>query len=495
MKFVSIKTKFLSYFGFYFAFLYAILVFVVGFLGEKYYESNARRNARYFAKSAFKQVSEAYFTYFGSNPLRFSEKINELLFTGPDLERIVILDSAGNVVFSSAQLSGLSTDNEDIEELAVWIRGNFESIERSNRYYDIFIPVLNDLGRHLISVVFRFSKASIIRFQRVLFIVSLIAFFILTLGTLLIENLITRSFIVNIEKLKKAAESFEKGDYSVRAEVDSRDELQFLSEKVNSMLESITNYIYNLRAMVSELRARDKARDEILAKISHELRTPLTASRGYVDLLKSGKMGQISEEQKKALDIIERNLVRLENETRRLLLSSKVTLEHVEITKMRLDLESLVVKAMENFQTELKKKKQKIEMDLTEKEVYGDEDQLTSILENLLHNAIKYAPESGMIKIRSSSEGRNDRKFTKVEIYNSGSRIPDAEKQKIFDPFYQIEEGTKRESSGIGLGLYIVKRAVELHGGFVEVENVDNGVLFSVLIPKEAETDEENPGS
>ncbi len=487
MKFTSIKTKFLSSFAIFFSLLYLILILFIAFVGSSHYLYYLNKNARYFINLTFREIQDAFNVYFPENQLRFNERMSEILALGPDLEKIVILDSLGSVIFSTTELSGLTADEEEISQIAPHNTKSFEIVERENRDYYFLVPILNDLGYHSISIAYYFSEAPVIRFRRTLVISSILAFIILISGTLLMQNFITKDVIQNIYELKRVAESFEKGDYSVRANVQSNDELLFLSNAINSMLETITNHIYNLRAMVSELESRDKARENVLAKISHELRTPLTTCKGYVDLLKSGKMGKISDEQRKALEIVDRNLIRLEDETKLLLQSSKLAIEKIDLKKEHLDLEKLVAEVVENFNAELRRKRQHIEIKLEQRTLFGDKELVISIIENLVSNAIKYGSEGGKVAISTLDSEFNGRKYTQIDVYNSGAKISEDEFRKIFDPFYQIKDGSKRESLGMGLGLYIVKRAVELHNGVIKVQNVEDGIIFSVFIPSQGE--------
>jgi len=492
MRYRSIRTKLLSSFGITFSVLYALLVGTMLFLASRYFSQNTKKNALSFVKLTFKDVSEIYVENFSTNPLRFAEKINHIFNSIPDLSRIVIFDSVGTIVFSTTQLF---SKGDEILPLSPSMINSFELTEKLDKEYYVLVPILNETGRNIHSILYCFSREKEFQFRRFIAIFGFFIYSVLFLGTLVIDNLLMAQFVRNIEKLKRIAELVQSGDYSVRSSIKSGDEIMFLSDTINSMLESMTSYIYNLRAMVEELEARDKARDEILAKISHELRTPLTASKGYVELLLSENMGNLSEEQRKALEIILRNLNRLEDETRKLLQSSKVAIENVQIDLRGIDVEKAFEEIKENFESEIQKKDLKLIYKFEVNKVCADLEQFRSILENLLSNAVKFTPQGGLIEVRTSVEEVGDKSYFKISLFNTSPKIPESELDKIFEPFFQVNNGTKREKGGFGLGLYIVKRAVELHKGFVRALNTENGVKFEVYLPFLEVCNEEDPNN
>lgn len=480
MKYRSIRTKLLSSFGLTFSVLYALLVAIMLFLANRYFIQNTRKSALSFVQLTFKEISETYTENFSTNPLRFAEKINHILNSIPDLSRIVIFDSASNIVFSTTQL--FSKENENLPLSPSMIK-SYEPTEKFNKEYYVLVPVINETGHNIHSILYVFSRQKEFQFRRFIAIFGFFIYSLLFLVTLVIDNLLMGRFVKNIERLKQVAELVRSGNYSVRSSIKSGDEIMYLSDTVNSMLESMTTYIYNLRAMVEELEARDKARDEILAKISHELRTPLTASKGYVELLLTGNIGNLSEEQRKALEIISRNLNRLEDETRKLLQSSKAAIENIQIKLRVIDVKKVFEEIKENFESEIQKKNLRLVYNFEIDKVCADLEQFHSILENLISNAVKFTPEGGLIEVRTSEEQIGEKSYIKISLFNTSPKIPESELEKIFKPFYQVDNGTKREKGGFGLGLYIIKRAVELHKGFVRALNTENGVKFEVCLP------------
>ncbi len=483
MKIHSIKNRFIIAFSLVCSFLYGILISIILASVLLNVMNTFVKNSEAFAKLTIGEIKESFNLYFKSEPLRFKEKMQRIASSLPDISRIAIVDTNNMIIFSTSQLKGFTIE-DTITQISLNRIKRFEPSLIKDGEYIYAVPVLDELGRFVYTVTYYFSKERINFLRRQIILMGILVHLLLTFSTVLIINRITSNLIKGISELKKVADSVKKGDYSVRSKVSTKDEIMDLSEAMNSMLESINGYIYNLKAMVEELNARDKSKNEILANISHELRTPITASKGYIELLFNGKMGKLSDEQKRALEIVNRNLDRLEKETRKLLEGAKAALDNVKLKYEKVNLKVLVDHVLENFMTEIERKQIRLIKDIEVEEFYTNYDQIFSIFENLVSNAVKFVPEAGEIEIKISKETYvNDEKL-KLSVFNSGPPINDSKKERIFEPFYQLEEGTRKSKGGVGLGLYIVKRAVAILGGTISVENRNNtGVEFTVFLP------------
>ncbi|MGB9824776.1 MAG: ATP-binding protein [Candidatus Hydrothermia bacterium] len=439
------------------------------------------QNAKNVVNLTLTSVNDAFQSYFFSSPLRFHEKIANLINTSYHLEQILIVSPQGNIIFNSEVLKGIPTEKE--YALPRNIR-RFEIYESRNEYLEYIVPILNDRGIFMHSIVYRFSKKPILQFRNLLIITAILMYFTLVVLNVINVTLTTKPIVDNIIKLKRVAENIEKGDLTIRSSISTNDEIQFLSDTFNEMLESIASYIYNLKSMVHELEERDRARQEILARISHEMRTPLTVCLGYVDLLKNKKFGNLTEKQEETINIIFNNLKRLENEVVLLLRSSQMALNAYKVEIKDFDLKQLVEKILENFSTDIKKKALTVETHFEVNKMTSDEEHVYYILSNLISNAIKFASESGNVRISTKKKWIDHVEYFVISIFNTGKTIPEKELPKIFEPFYQIENQEKSGISGVGLGLYIVKRSVEVLKGQIEVNNWDNGVEFIVYLPE-----------
>ncbi len=220
-------------------------------------------------------------------------------------------------------------------------------------------------------------------------------------------------------------------------------------------------------------------KDKFVSVISHELRTPLTSINLYTSLLKEGKFGKTSTEQKNALDIIKKESNRLAS-----LINDTLNLAKLESKKINLSIKEFNLSefCMENpYLIIAKNKGLKFICKVPSKFIIRvDTERFRQILINLIGNALKYT-DKGSITL--SAKEHADK--WQIDIEDTGRGIPKGELSRIFDKFYQVEHYMDRKEGGFGLGLSIVREIVKLHNGEIKVESeVGKGTRFSVFIPK-----------
>jgi GAF domain-containing protein/PAS domain-containing protein len=236
-----------------------------------------------------------------------------------------------------------------------------------------------------------------------------------------------------------------------------------------------------LRRAYEELQEADRLKDEIVQNVSHELRTPLTFIKGYVDLLIDGSMGPLTEAQREALGIIAEKTNLLNR-----LVGDIVTLQRIDrgtLAFEAVDIVGLARISVQGFQ--LTATQSGLEITLEDPGgpllVWGDRERLSQVLDNLLHNAVKFSPNGGRITVRVVDRGDH----AEVSVQDTGIGIPPDKLDRIFERFYQVDGSTRRRFGGMGLGLAIVKRIVEAHGGRVWAESeLGKGSTFYFTIPK-----------
>jgi PAS domain S-box-containing protein len=236
------------------------------------------------------------------------------------------------------------------------------------------------------------------------------------------------------------------------------------------------------RDITREVEA-DRAKGEFVSTVSHELRTPMTAIKGYTDLLYSGMVGEINDNQKRFLGIIRNNADRLTA-----LISDLLDIDRVETGRVRFEPEPLqigdIVKNVIDALAPSAETKQhvlafRIEAGLPE--IMGDRDRLNQVFTNLVGNAINYTPDGGKISVDVYSVGG----AVRADVRDNGIGIRSEDLGKIFERFYRADHPLVQESRGTGLGLPIVKMFVEMHGGRVWAESeVGKGSSFTVLLPQ-----------
>lgn len=239
--------------------------------------------------------------------------------------------------------------------------------------------------------------------------------------------------------------------------------------------------------MLDRMEELGRAKTDFVSKISHELRSPLTSVIGYVELLLDGGPGDPTEEQARMLAIIERNSLRLLG-----LIEDLLTMSGVEAGIFELEVGPVdLAKVVENVRETTAPAASKAELDLRvvlgpDVDLIGDHEQLERALLNLVSNAIKFNVPNGTIEITTHPEGDD----IAVSVRDTGTGVPAAEQGQLFTRFFRAARSKEQEVPGTGLGLYIVKQIVELHGGAIEVESTPAGTTFTMLLPKAGPPDD-----
>jgi signal transduction histidine kinase len=236
-----------------------------------------------------------------------------------------------------------------------------------------------------------------------------------------------------------------------------------------------------LRLLNQRLLETDRAKDSFIATVSHELRTPLNAITGWTQLLRSGQISGSRVEQ--ALEVIARNADIQAQIVDDLLDVSRITSGKVTLDVEPVDLPALIESVLDGSALAIGAKDQRLKriIDPSATPILGDPTRLRQIVNNLLTNAIKFTPKGGSITVvlrRLESD-------VEISVRDNGKGITPGFLAYIFEPFRQQDEGMNRRSQGLGLGLAIVRKLVELHGGRVvaESEGEGHGAIFRVALP------------
>jgi signal transduction histidine kinase/GGDEF domain-containing protein len=239
-----------------------------------------------------------------------------------------------------------------------------------------------------------------------------------------------------------------------------------------------------------ELRKIDAMKSEFVSVASHELRTPLAAIKNAVQLMLSGKTGEINENQSKFLSMAERNINRLTNILNDLLNLSRIESGKIELKFENLELKGITELTASSLRPQADVKSIQIEVEISKQlpAVYGDPEKIEQILTNLIGNAIKFTPDGGKIlitaKLFSPEREGGPRHTVAVSVKDTGVGIPSEHLDPIFEKFHQVESSLHRSVTGTGLGLAITKGLVEAHQGKIWVESeVGKGSTFTFTLP------------
>ena len=236
-----------------------------------------------------------------------------------------------------------------------------------------------------------------------------------------------------------------------------------------------------LKASGKRLNEMDRRKDEFLATLAHELRNPLAPLRNGLQLLKLAKDDPaLIERTRNMMDLQLAQMVRLIDD---LLDVSRINNDRLELNREVTSLDKIIRQAVETSQPLLDALQHNLSIDLPRHEVLLEADvvRLTQVFANLLNNAAKYTPRGGTISIEGLHQGRD----VSVSIADNGIGIPKEMLPKVFDMFVQVDKSLERAQGGLGIGLSLVKRLVELHGGTVEGQSkgLGAGSKFVVRLP------------
>ncbi len=239
--------------------------------------------------------------------------------------------------------------------------------------------------------------------------------------------------------------------------------------------------LYVFRDITRE-REVDRMKTEFVSMVSHELRTPLTSIKGFTDLILDGDAGEVDEEQREYLEIVQKNADRLLGLINDLLDISRIESGRIHLKIEPVSLQEIVSLVVATMQPQLETKDQplSVEIDPAASRVMGDRDKLVQVLTNLVSNAHKYSPEGRPIRIEVTRQNG----FAHVAVIDKGFGISTEDQAKLFTRFFRVENSLTREIGGTGLGLNIVKSIVELHGGGISVVSRPGaGSTFAFTVP------------
>lgn len=299
---------------------------------------------------------------------------------------------------------------------------------------------------------------------------------IIIIGTILLGLLIFRWLTHRLRDMTTTVKAFEHGQLEKRVDVNSSDEIGVLGSSFNQMADTLV-------ANMDEIKQVDKFRRELIANVSHDLRSPLASIQGYLETIQQKDKTLTKEDRNRYYDIVLRNTRKLGNLISELFELSKLDAKNVQPELEPVSIAELSQDLVAQFQP------QALEKEITLKAILPNEPLnlvnadialMERAISNLIDNAIKNTPYKGEVYIIPSNAGNQ----VSVEISDTGVGIPQDQITRIFDRFYQTDPSRTGEP-GVGLGLSIAQKILELHGSKLSVKSVLNkGTTFSFrLLP------------
>jgi PAS domain S-box-containing protein len=229
------------------------------------------------------------------------------------------------------------------------------------------------------------------------------------------------------------------------------------------------------------LHEANQAKDTFLATLAHELRNPLAPLRTGVQILKSPKAAPSTVQ--RTLETMDRQLTHMVRLIDDLLDISRISSGKIRLELARVSLRRVIQTAVDLGRPAMDAAGHSLSVELPDPDVplQGDDTRLTQAFGNLLNNAAKYTPPGGRVRIRAWQEGQS----AIVEVSDNGIGIPGDMLETVFDLFTQVNEGAERSPGGLGIGLFLVRSLVEMHGGSIAAASAGpgQGTMFTVRLP------------
>ncbi len=280
---------------------------------------------------------------------------------------------------------------------------------------------------------------------------------------------LARQLTSPLRKMQKTIERFGRGDFTARVNSRRADELGQLGRTVDQMAERIESLL--------------KSQRRLLQDISHELRSPLARLGVAVELARGGGDADI------AFNRIEREADRLNMLVGELIQVTRAEGDPAGLSTEPVRLDDLVTVIVDDVHIEAERHHIEVKLDVCEAEMEGNPELLRRAIENIVRNAVRYSPENGRVEVSL----RRVESVFRVAVRDFGGGVPEEALAHIFDPFYRVEKDRGRTSGGVGLGLAIAKRAVELHRGAMRASNQRPGLLVEIDLPAPSTTPEHEP--
>lgn len=300
-------------------------------------------------------------------------------------------------------------------------------------------------------------------------------FFVFTLVVLLSALLIfalTSVYAFNttrpLKQMTAATKRFAAGNFESRVYVKNKDEIGELATAFNEMADS--------------LASMEGVRRNFTANVSHELKTPMTTISGYIDGILDGTIPKT--EQEYYLGIVSEEVKRLSRLVTSMISLSKIDSGEITVNKTSFDILDVVFSVLQSFESRLSDKELTVEgLDIEENiMIFADRDLIHQTLYNLVENAVKFTEQKGVIRFEFGKEDG----FNIISVENSGKGILPEDIRFVFDKFYKADKSRSSDKRSMGLGLYICRTVIMLHGGKITAESKpDEYCKFTFTLPEQ----------
>ncbi len=236
---------------------------------------------------------------------------------------------------------------------------------------------------------------------------------------------------------------------------------------------------------ITASKKAEKMRSEFFSNVSHELKTPMTSIRGYSDLLAQGVV-QDDKQKQIMLEKIQTEVDSMSRLINDILMLSRLESMDVEAEMMPIKMKSIVDEVLESYEVEIAKHDIHMKYDFDDIVYEGNHQQIYTLLNNIIGNAIKYNKDHGEVSIDIETQGDG----MKIVVEDTGIGIPLADQGRVFERFYRVDKGRSKQRGGTGLGLAIVKHVVSHYKGTIDLKSELNvGTKIEIVLPHQKRTD------
>jgi len=383
--------------------------------------------------------------------------------------QIRITDSHGNDIYNF-QLTNETLDGEALLTAA-------SSFERSGQEFSIEATTY-------LSTVSQINDLFMKIFPYTLLLIFVVSF--------LVALFYSRSFARPVVTLSNIAQKMSGQNFTWKCDISRTDEIGILASSLNEMSENLSISFQRLQAANNELetanlkleddiqmeKTREQQRSNLFSSMSHELKTPLTILQGDLEgmIMNIGRFKDRDRYLQHALDTAKE----MQDMIQEILWVSQVQGESQVLSKRHTNMYALVKKCISHYQEPAQNKKIEFKVKGGEElNCLADQKHLEKALLNIINNAVSYSPKGAQIQINLQAKNKTGI----LTIENSGTTIPEEQIPHLFEPFYRIDKSRNRNAGGTGLGLFLVKSILDMHGFKYILENTKTGVCFSVIFP------------
>lgn len=369
---------------------------------------------------------------------------------------VVLTDGGENIPYGSIP-------DGSIEEGKTLTYTAATTFQDRNGEYPITVIAFSPTGQELTSLFLKI-------FPLILLLILLISF----VGAILCSKIMVKP-VLEISRISKRMAHL---DMTWDCKVNRTDELGVLASSLNAMakrldtaMRELENANAQLREDMEQLTVLSRQRRDFFAAASHELKTPITILKGQIEsmILGIGKYKDTGKVLPETLKEVE-NMERLVKE---ILTVSKIEMDGLAGKAEPVPLPETITNVSETLLPLAQERQISVHSQLAEDvTVSGNASLLEKAIHNILSNAIRHSPEGAEVFIRLTPSA--------LAVTNTGTSIPEEDLPVLFTPFYRVEKSRNKSTGGSGLGLYLVKTILELHGFQYRVENTETGVVFTV---------------